>query len=78
MKSATPEQIADAITDAVETLGGTVTEADRERFADGVVNFTALGAALGVTAETVLKTYADALTQITGNDVCVVKKGPLH
>lgn len=74
----TPEQIATAITDAIETLGGTVTEADRERFAVCDVNFTAIGVVLGVSAEAVLEAFTDALRENTGNDVSVFKKGSLH
>lgn len=78
MKEPTREEVAAAIADAVETLGGTVTDADRERFAACNVNFTQIGVSLGVSAETVLETFTDALAQNTGADVSVFKKGPLH
>lgn len=78
MREPTHEEIATAIADAVETLGGSVTDADRERFAVCDVNFTAIGLALGVSAQTVLEAYTDALMQNTGLGICVVKKGPLH
>lgn len=74
----TAEQIADAIADAVELLGGTVTDADRKRYAVCDVNFTAIGVALGVSADTVLQAFTHALAQNTGDDVRVVKKGTLH
>jgi len=64
--------------EAVEILGGVVTDDDRERFAQYDINFTAFGAMLGVSAETVLETFTDALAQISGGTVCVVKKGPLN